>query len=197
MVAEISDVIRISVRLKWNTTDDITNVMHFVLLQQDEPNDTDFMSEVADEIDILYAVLAPHQASIVSANIIEGKNITQDLLLPATVFPAYTGGSGAGGSMAPQVCPMSYFPTIKPRTQGRIYWPPLTTASNTNGALGATALDDHDDVADLIHAGLTTATIHLAYIVYNVEFGTWVAPSASLTQPTFRTQRRRRAGVGS
>lgn len=197
MAVAIGDIVRIVPRLRWAAVADVSNVFHFTVLLQDEPNDTDFMVEVALLIDPLFGTLAPHQTTNLIAVNIEGKNVTQDLLLPTTVWPAYTGGDVAGPANAPQTAPFSYFPTIKPRTQGRIYWPVVSDVASTNGNLSATAFDDHEAVADALLLPLATASVILAYIVFNREFGTWVIPSTAVTAPTLRTQRRRRPGVGS
>lgn len=197
MTTQIGDVVRITCRLLWDLTDDITNVFHFLVQQQDEPNDADFMTEVALLLDTVYVTLEGHMTPFVTANIIEGKNITQDLLLPATVWPAFTGGTTIGGATAPQVCPFSYYPTIKPRTQGRTYWPPIGEQAVQNGRMLSGVNDDYRDAALDIQTGLGTATVLLAYIVYNTTFGTWVIATTAITPVALRTQRRRREGVGS
>lgn len=197
MTVAIGDIVRVSCRMLWDLEDDITNVFHFVVQLQDEPNDSDFMDEVADLLDAIYVTLEGHMTPIITPNVIEAKNITQDILLPTKAWPTFAGGTTIGGAMAPQTCPFSYYPTIKPRTQGRTYWPPLGEHAAANGRMLSGVNDDYRDAALDIQTGLGTVTVLLAYIVYNTTLGTWVIATTATTPVAVRTQRRRRVGVGS
>ena len=111
MTVGVGDIVRITAKLLLNGVSDIVNVYHFSVAANTTLNDTAFMTEVALELDTLYAGINPVIATTVTYVSLEGQNITKDELLPSRPWPTLIAGASATEQL-PEQCSVCVFQTF-------------------------------------------------------------------------------------
>ena len=197
MPVAVGDIVRIVARMKLFSVDDIVNVFHFRVDVNTSGNDTIFMVDVAILLDQLYTLINGGVSPNISYLRIEGINVTQSVLLPDASWPVLAVGGGSG-EMLPEMNAASVFHrTLKPRTRASKFLPPTTESSNVEGALSTIYAGLVASYGAFLLAPLTTLNITLAYGAFNRLLATFNQATITVVPNRFRTQRRRRVGVGS
>lgn len=197
MPVAVGDIVRITAKLLLNNLDDIVNVYHFSVAINNTLNDTAFMTEMASALDVLYTNINVQMHPNVSYSSVEGQNITKDELLPSRPWPILTAGTNAS-EMLPEMCaPCVFHRTLKPRVRASKFLPPFGENTNVDGAITAGAQAAIQAFGDALTVGLTTTNLGLVYVAFNRALGTSTVVTQALVPARFRTQRRRRLGVGS
>lgn len=197
MTVGVGDIVRITAKLQLAGIGDIVNVFHFSVAANTTPNDTQFMLDTAGAIDALYAPLTPFITTQVTYQSIEGQNISKDELLPSTAWPTQVAGTGAA-EMLPEMNSVCVFHrTLKPRVRASKFLPPMTEDSNVAGVVNVLTVAVAQAFGDALVAGLTNLGVSLVYVAFNRLLSTSTVVTQALVPVRFRTQRRRRLGVGS
>lgn len=197
MAIGIGAVVRISARFLFNNIDDIVNVIHFVNETGSVVASDDFMDDVADFLDGLYGPLMNRWDTLITANVIDGANVTVPEVLPTTAWPVITAGTSAEDGCPLPVSTEIFFPTTTPKVRGRIFLPPPDEAQSNNGVIASSY------VTSLLTFGTGLITQEVgtyatfSYVVYNRVLSTYASPTGAVVPGITRTQRRRRQGVGS
>lgn len=197
MAVAVGDVVRIVARLRLNGISDIVNVYHFVVAVDNLLNDGLFMSSVALIMDDIYQTINPTITNNVSYESIDGQNISKDELLPSRTWPILTVGGAAPEMLPEQLAACVFFRTITPRVRASKFLPPFTEGSNDDGAIEASAISNLEDYGDFLVAPLTVTDLELAYVSFNRVTQVATAVDSRVVPARYRTQRRRRIGVGS
>ena len=197
MAVSVGDVVRITARMLLDGVDDVINVYHFVVDTNTTANDEAFMTEVAQEIQDLYVTINSRVSDRISYESVEGFNVTQTLLLPPRPFPSLSAGADAGVMLPEMNAACCFHRTTTPRVRASKFLPPTTESSNDGGALGVTYEALVQNFAAFLLAAVVGPNIALDYIAFNRALSTFVRVSSSVVPSRFRTQRRRRIGVGS
>lgn len=197
MTVAVGDIVRITAKLLLNNIDDIVNVYHFSVAVNNTLNDTAFMTEMASAMDTLYTIINANVHPLVSYSSVEGQNISKDELLPSRAWPILTVGTNSS-EMIPEMCsPCVFHRTLKPRVRASKFLPPTGENAQIDGALVASAIVLLQAFGDSLTTGLTTTNLGLTYVAFNRLLSTSTVVTQALVPSRFRTQRRRRLGVGS
>lgn len=197
MPVAVGDIVRITARMLLDGVSDVVNVFHFDVAVQLAVDDDAFMVDVAAELDLLYITINGHMSARVSYTTIDGQNITKNELLPSKPWPSLTVG-GAGSDMLPEpVSACVFHRTLTPRVRAAKFLPPFTIGSNIGGALTALAVTAVTGFGAILTSGMATPLIQIDYIAFNRILGTGTPITQHIVPSRFRTQRRRRLGVGS
>jgi len=197
MAVTVGDIVRITARMLLFGTSDLVNVFHFKVAVNLAVDDAAFMVDVALAMDLLYGPLNSQISTKVSYSSIEGQNITDNELLPSEPWPTLTVG-GNGTEMLPEMNSACVFHrTLTPRVRAAKFLPPFGENTNLDGALAVTTVPIVQAFGDSLTAGLLTASIALNYVAFNRVLVTATGVTQALVPSRFRTQRRRRVGVGS
>lgn len=198
MVAAVGDILRLTATFQWAAQDFFTNNYYVKLTTQDTSTDDAMMDAIALHFDAMYTNINAKISASVNYVDIQGQNITQDILLPTKAWPVLTSGGDAGHALPTQVAALVFFRTLRPKTRASVYLPPLGEASSDSGgvivAATVTALQSFGD--DWV-AGILELTVEADYGAYNPALARFTQVEAAVVPARFRTQRRRRLGVGS
>lgn len=197
MAVEVADILRIVPRLSLDGIGDIINVFHFVVAVQDLLDDEAVMTGIAEMMDDLYTeinLLMPTNITYVS---VDGQNITKDELLPSTDWPVLTAGVNVNSMLPETVAACVFFRTNKPRVRCAKFLPPFTQEANVDGAVETGALADIGSFGDFLVAPLVVTDLTLGYVSFNRVTSVATQVLSRVVPARFRTQRRRRLGVGS
>jgi len=176
---------------------DIINVFHFVVAVNDLLNDDEVMIGVANIMDDLYTIINGVVANNVAYESIDGQNITKDELLPSKDWPVLTVGGNATDMLPEMTSCCVFFRTIKPRVRASKFLPPFTEGGLVDGALEAATLGLAEDWGDFLVAPLTDTDLTLGYVSFNRVTSVATEIISRVVPARFRTQRRRRLGLGS
>lgn len=197
MAVNVGDVVRITARMLLDGVDDIINVYHFVVDTNTTANDEAFMVEVAARMDALYTLINSRVSDRVTYISVEGFNVSQIVLLPPASWPVLTAGGTAGVMLPEMVTACAFHRTTTPKVRASKFLPPTTEESNDGGALGVAYKALVQLFADFLLAAIVGPNINLDYIAFNRTLETFVRVASAVVPARFRTQRRRRIGVGS
>ena len=198
MSVEVGDIVRIAANFEFGTVDQFVNVFHLQVTVNDELDDDGFMDKVAVGVDTIYDLIAGDLSASLAFTTIEGINITQDVLLPPQDWPILTVGGSASPSLPMQIAPLVYYRTLRPRTRAAQYLPGYTEATNDQGGLlTSAALSNLQDYGNAWVSGILELTVEAGLGAYNRALDRFTPVELAIAATRFRTQRRRRRGVGS
>lgn len=159
--------------------------------------DQTIADDIALFLDSFYNGLAPLLNVALTFARTVNKNITQDVLMPDSVFPTTAGGSGVGQMVSPQVAGLLIGRTVKSRVQRRMYLPGLEESNVTNGNLSAATITALLTAgAQMMGAQTVNGSLYRT-VVRNLLLGTDEPISSVFVVGSTRTQRRRTIGRGS
>lgn len=198
MTAQVGDILRITAVMQWAAQDIFTNQYYFQLTTQNEATDTLMMDKIANAMDAFYTIINPHITQTINYISIDGQNITQDVLLPSKAWPVLVNGGGVSDALPTQLAALVYYKTLRPRTRAGQYLPPMEESANTStGAIQGFVIDDIQDFGNDLVAGILELSVEAVLGAYNPELARFTPVILAIVPPRWRTQRRRRLGVGS
>ncbi len=197
MAVEVADIIRVVARLRLNGISDVVNVYHFVVGVHDLIGDSGFMDGVAEIMDDLYTTINPTITNNIAYESIDAQNITKNELLPSRDWPVLTVGGAAPEMLPEQLAACVFFRTITPRVRASKFLPPFTEGSNDDGAIESSAITNLEAYGDFLVAPLTITDLTLGYVSFNRDTLVSTLIDSRVVPARYRTQRRRRIGVGS
>ncbi len=198
MTAAVGDILRITAVLQWAAQDFFSNQFYFQLSVQNEPTDTLMMDKIAIAIDEAYGLVNLKISNSVNYIRIEGQNVTQDVLLPTKSWPILTTGGSGSEALPTQCAALVYYKTLRPRTRAGQYLPPMTEGSNgTGGVIDAPTVTVLQAFGNYLVSGILELSVEALLGAYNPALLRFTPVIAALVPTRWRTQRRRRIGVGS
>lgn len=197
MAVAVGDVVRIGARLLLDNAFDIINIYHFIVNTNIAPTDSVFMDDVALAMDGLYALQNARMSDRVSYSTIDGINVSKNELLPQKAWPVLTAGLAIEEMLPEMNSGCVFHRTATPRVRASKFLPPTTEFSSTGGALEAVYKGLLANFALALEAPLLQANISISYGAFNRTLSTFTPVTVGVVPSRFRTQRRRRIGVGS
>lgn len=197
MSVVVGDIVRITAKMKWFGTDDVQNVYTYKVDLNATLDDAEFMSVVADVLDSAYNNLVTSQSLSYTYESISGINVTQDVLLPEVSWPVLTAGTSGTNIIPQQLAVCAFWPTTTPKVRTSTFFSGWVI--NSIDALGqilpaiitvVLAAANELSTFDTVELDMTKGSLN--------PIGSIFTPSGVPQVPArFRTQRRRRIGVGS
>jgi len=198
MSVAIGDVVRISANFQWAAQDLFTNVYNFQVSRNDSVDDDDFMAQMTDFLEDAYTFMNQDMSDTVNYTNVEGINVTQDVLLPPKAWPVLVNGGNTSEALPTQCSPCVYFRTLRPRTRASKFLPPYGENQNgTGGLLLSAAVTRLQAYGDELVPGISSVDVDAKYGAYNAPLDRFTNVQLAIVATRFRTQRRRRIGVGS
>ena len=195
---DVGDVVRIAANFQWAAQDLFTNVYNFQVGRNDSTDDDDFMAQVTDFLEDAYLFINEDISDVVNYVNVEGINVTQDVLLPPKAWPVLTTGGNATQALPTQCSACVYFRTLRPRTRASKFLPPYGENQNgTGGLVEAAAVTRLQEYGDELVPGIASVDVDAKYGAYNALLARFTNVELAIVATRFRTQRRRRLGVGS
>lgn len=198
MTVVVGDIVRIVAVAQWAAQDFFTNTYYLKITKQDRGSDDLFMDGIADHMDGGYIIINGKISSVVNYRHIEGQNITQDVLLPQKNWPTLVAGGDAGAALPTQCSACIFYRTLRPKTRAANFlWPFSEVSNGTGGVVEAAAIAVMDTFGTYWVDGLLETTMEGDYGAYNPLLARFTPVVAAISAARYRTQRRRRLGVGS
>ncbi len=197
MAIVVGDVLRIVCKMAI-TGQDVINVFNFKVAVNGALDDADFMTRLAALLDANYGLINEDVANDLIYVVIDGQNITQDVLLPTVPWPVLVNGADLAEILPRQVAAQVFFKTTRPRTRASKFMGGYTEDSNSSvGGLNALPIGRLQLFGDGLVASLTDGTIDVDYGAYNAFLARFTPVISATVSDFWRTQRRRVPGVGS
>jgi hypothetical protein len=197
MAVSVGDFVRLTAKMKLFGTDDVMNVLTYRVDVNTTPDDDEFMIQAAGQIDAAYGFLTVDWTTDLTFESIDGFNISKNELMPDTPWPVLVNGGNAAILLPTQVAACVFWRTTTPKVRTSAFLGGyVTSALAAGGVIAAPPLGRLATWGASMRL-LITATITLTKGSFNpiplifTEAGTASVPNR------WRTQRRRRIGVGS
>lgn len=190
------DVLRVTAEMSISGNA-LQNVLHWQLTSASSVTDAQALLDCGVFMESLYTEVRAQMNDAVLFDQIRVQNITQDVLLGVTDWPTISTGGSTVAALPLPVAALITFPTTVPQTRGGIYLAGFTELENTSGGALATSL-----LTTLAAFAVEALAIQVVgsnsyqYVLINREFGTVIPFVSSIVHTVWRTQRRRRQGVG-
>ena len=198
MAIVVDDVLRITAVMQFDSIDDIVNVYHCKVSSNVTVDDDQFMTQMAGEMDSLYDLINGGVSDLQEYIDVQGQNLTQNVLLPSKDWPNLTFGGSVSTALPSQVAASVFHRTLRPNTRASKYLGIFTEAQNDgNGSIGAGFQANLQSYADQLNGGFVGGGFVAAYGAYNVALDRFTPADSGIVPARWRTQRRRRLGVGS
>lgn len=196
MAVAIGDIVRINAIVSYQAQE-YENVHHFKVITNATANDTAFMVAVQLAIAPVYANAQNRQSNLLRYERIEGQNLTQTILLPATNWLGNPTGDQVTDPLPAQVTANVFWPTTRPKTRCTTYIPAFAEVTNSStGGWSAATLTDLQAFGDEFLAVLSNGGMSIQKGAYNLVADRFSDLIAAVVPTDSRTQRRRRLGVG-
>jgi len=198
MPVQPGDVIRITVNMIRNGSDDHKNVYHMRHEGAVTVNDGDMLTALEARLGGAYV----HLEDILTPDLdfvdFDVHNLTRDTFIGSEAFAPTLVGTDTAEELPWQVAALVTFPTALTRHSGRKYVPGLTEASNEgDGVLTATAIAALADFATELLNAFSVDGQTFSIGNYNVDMARWAPWIAAAVEVLWSTQRRRKPGIGS
>lgn len=178
-------------------TNAIQNVMHFRSTNVAPITDAQALVDIALVMDGVFTTLVGFITTGLSYDQVRAQNVTQNVLLGTAAYPTLVGGTVPGDQLPLQSAAIINFPSAKPRTRGSVFLGGFTETDNaTTGILSAGLQTALVSMAIILLGEIVTGPNSWRYVVFNTLLKTFVLPTGSVIPAVWRTQRRRRPGVG-
>jgi hypothetical protein len=197
MAIAVGDILRIACRFLMAGTDERVNVWHLRADSVLGGTDADKMADIAGFFDLAYTGLNSLFSDDLSYLDITGQNISKSELLPDQSWPTLTFGGDTNSAMPGPVSASVYWGTVAPKVVGRKFLPDTTEGTNADGTLTGNLIAALANFGGNFIVPIGLANIDVFAGTYNYAAQTFT-PFLNVNVPVrFRTQRRRRRGVGS
>lgn len=198
MAITAGDIVRVSAEMSRAGADDIFNVYNFRIDTPNPGGDGPTMGNLADLLDDIYTFINLDIPLNVQYDTITGINVTKDELLPAQSWPVLTAGVAVGEPLPNQISACVFWRTLRPKTRASKFLPYYTEAANTgNGTILAGAVTRMQAYGDALVGSIVEGLTTLTYGAFNAPLARFTPVTQAVVPAFFRTQRRRRLGVGS
>lgn len=197
MTIVVNDIIRITTKMLLFGTDDVQNVFTFRVTGGALPDDTQIMQAVAAHMDIAYTILNPRINTALTYISVDGINVTQSVLLPDTPWPILVAGTNVTNLLPTQVAGCVFWPTTTPKVRTASFIGGFCEDQNgVAGEVGAALISDLNAFGVFMR-GIVGANITAEKGSFNPLTSVFTVSGQPQTPARWRTQRRRRIGVGS
>lgn len=197
MTVTVGDFVRLTAKMKLFGTDDVMNVFTYRIDTNTTADDAALMAEAALFLDISYTILLGDLVDDLTFVSIDGQNISKSELLPEVAWPTLIDGDNLGDLLPTQVAAEVFWPTITPKVRTSSFIGGYATSANTStGAIAAAAVTRLGTFGAALK-DWNTVNVDGVKGSFNPVKVLFTASGDPVVPARWRTQRRRRLGVGS
>lgn len=194
----VNDILRVVARMQLLGSEDIINTFHIRVDSNTTVDDDALMVELAASIDATYQILNVDMSITLDYIDIDAQNLTQNELLSGKPWPVLVSGVDVGQLLPPQTAAFAFFRTLRPKTRCGVYLGAFTESSNDlNGAIVTTTATVIASFMTSLLLGPSGANFTSTYGAFNRPLTRFTPADQAVFPVRWRTQRRRRPGVGS
>jgi len=197
MAVAQNDVLRVTAEMSQGV-DALQNVYHIQSDNVASVSDAQALLDMGLIMDGLYNLVDASMHDGVSFDSVRVQNVTQGVLMGSTPFPVLTVGLDTNDPLPFQAAALITYPTATPKTRGGTYFGGFTEAnSDTAGAISSALQTVLVAVGVKILTQQNVAGNLYTFVLVNRLLGTVIPYVSAIVHAVWRTQRRRRPGVGS
>lgn len=197
MAVAQDDVLRVTAEMSISGAD-VQNVLHFRSTNAPLIGDSTALGDMADTMDALYTLINARVSEDQNYDLVRVQNVTQSILLGAALWPILNAGAATGDRLPDQAAALLTMPTAIPKVRGGCYFGVFAeTTGGPDSDLSAPTLAEVASFGAALLLEQVFGTASYRYVVFNTVLKTFVLPVAAIAHSHWRTQRRRRQGVGS
>ncbi len=197
MTVSVGDFVRITPKMKLFGTDDVMNVFTFRVDRNDTVDDAGFMVAMALHMDDNYSPMNVFFSTFMTYVSVDGFNISKNELLPDTPWPTLVAGTQVTDLLPTQTAGCVFWPTITPKVRTSAFLGAFCEFNNTADASLNAALQTALGVFGVGMRIVATANVDAVKGSFNPVKLLFTEAGAPQVPTRWRTQRRRRIGVGS
>lgn len=198
MAIGVNDILRITANMQMLAADQMVNVYNLKVTAIVAPTDLSYMQSISAFLDEVYTAINADIVNNVLYVDIGGINITQDELLPTVTWDTLVSGANAGKILPVQSAACVFFPTTTPRVRASKFFGGYSdNALEVDGQITAAAQARLKTAGDVLVAGMAELGDNAQYGAYNALLNRFTLVDRAVVPTRWRTQRRRRLGVGS
>lgn len=190
------DILRCTAEMT-NDGEAMQNVYHFVYQNTISVDDVFVAIDLASIMDDQYTIINPYIGNDVAYIQVRMKNVTQNLLMPTRIWPTLVQGQALNPLLPMQAAAEIILPTNVPRVLGRVFLGGWTEDANADSKITTPPHNLIETFGSNLLNPFPKPNGPYQYAIYRRALGTTVFPSTSRVPIDWRTQRRRRRGVGS
>lgn len=197
MTVSVGDFVRLTAKMKLFGTDDNMNIFLYRVDRNANVDDDAFMEDAALFLDIAYTLLLPDLSDELTFISVDGQNISKSELLPEKPWPTLVNGDNVGNLLPTQVAAEVFWPTITPKVRTSSFLGGYVVTANTaTGAIGGPTIGRVEAFGaalkewNMVDVDAVKGSFNPIKLLFT-QAGDPVVPTR------WRTQRRRRVGVGS
>lgn len=191
------DVLRVTAEMSIDGAD-IQNVLHFRSTNAPIIGDSEALGDIADIMDAIYTLVQSRITEQQDFDQIRVQNVTTDILLGSALWPVINAGTATGDRLPDQSAALVTLPTALSRVRGGVYLGVFSDTTTGSGSdLNAATLTAVTNFAAELLVEHVFGTSSYRYVVFNALLNTFALPVSAIAHSIWRTQRRRRQGVGS
>jgi hypothetical protein len=178
-------------------TDDVMNVLTYRVDINTTVDDAAFMVEAAARLDVNYGGLLADISTLLTFETIDGQNISKSELLPEVPWPVITAGTNVNALLPTQVAAEVFWPTITPKVRTSSFLGGYAVTANSPTGEVQVATIARINTFAIAQMTLINTNISLVKGSFNPLLLLFTASGLPVVPNRWRTQRRRRVGVGS
>lgn len=192
-----NDVLRVTAEMTVNSHD-LQNVYHFRSTNVGGVSDAKALDDMAETMEDMYQKIDTLLTDTLTFDAVRVQNVTQGTLLGSADWPLLVAGTLATSLLPEAAAALITYGTVFSRVRGGTYYGGFTETENaTGGTLTAATVTQLVALAAELLGEYVYGADSYRYIVYNTILKTFAVPVSAAIQTRWRTQRRRRTGVGS
>ena len=192
-----NDVLRVTAEMTFNGHD-LQNVYHFRSTNVGGISDAKALSDGADIMEDVYQKLDASMSTGVAFDQVRVQNVTQGVLLGTAPWPLLVAGAQAADLLPEVVAALITYGTTISRVRGGTYYGGFTETSNdAGGTVNTSLVTSLTTLAAELLGEYVFGADSYRMVVFNAVLGSFNVPVSALIHALWRTQRRRRTGVGS
>lgn len=182
---------------------DVQNVFHYQVASAGSAiNNSDFMDDIAEMMDVLYTTIQPDMTDQLSFDLVTAQVEETGEPMGFANWPVLTVGGDLGNELPEATCALLRVSTGLPKREGRKYFGTFTENNNGSGGVISTALNTAIANFYLLWVQTFVGAAHgvtLQPRIKTVQLGVnvYVPLGDALTNNQWDYQRRRKFGVGS
>ena len=192
-----NDVLRVTAEMTVNGHD-LQNVYHLRSTNVGGVSDAKALSDMAAVMEDVYQKLDTFMSDGVTFDQVRVQNVTQAVLLGAAAWPLLVAGTLTSHLLPEVASALVTYVTNKSRVRGGTYLGGFTESENVaGGGIAAGLLTPLATMSTELLGEYVFGADSYRLVVYNTVLKTFIVPLSAIVHTLWRTQRRRRTGVGS
>lgn len=191
------NILKVTARLLFESLDDVQNVFYVQLETGAFVLDTDALEDMAAWLETIYAPIVDSLSSLITFDVVDVWNLTQDQPVGSIPWPTLTVGTGTAETLPPGCAALVTASTGQKNTRGRKFFGVLTELGQSGGLLSLGLMGDLAEAGVAWAGAFFGATSTESWLPGVVDkMGSLIQFNGVVVRRPVAYQRRRKQGIG-